>query len=352
MVGKIIAMFFKVLGFVLAFWLLTYLIISSFADIFNDYDIFNTEDTPAIVTEKFSKNSLTGKPTYFVIVDLNEVGGHNGVENKVFGWQFKQLEVGDEVKGHHIHGEHFFTTLDIVTDSFVIIFLMIFLLFILAALLFWPIGSYLEKKEAKFKSHPLNKPKQRNKVLPRHHGDKVKPRENKLLKMILPKKVYRSYSKLLTMEIILLAMLGIALLFVSSFVMNGFQKFSPIGKTVTEALIVDKDSDSEIYYYIGEVSDPYFALEVIFPDDDGEMRTVEKEVVKSVYEKYEVGESISISYIKWNLYNIFVRDFSFWGFIQTMSYVRFMFYVSIIIGLSVFVGVRVSLRKKRKEKRK
>jgi len=108
LVGKIISKSFKVICFVLVFIFLTSLIGTIIKDFFNDYDLFDTEDNLAVVTEKLSKKSLTGTPNYYVTVDLNEADSFNGIKNQVFSREFKRLEVGDSIKGHHIHGHHFF----------------------------------------------------------------------------------------------------------------------------------------------------------------------------------------------------------------------------------------------------
>lgn len=90
---------------------LSSLISSTIKDFVNDYDIFNTEDNLAVVTEKISKKSLTGTPAYYVTVDLNDADIFNGIQNRVFSSHFKRLKIGDTIKGHHIHGNHFFYNL-------------------------------------------------------------------------------------------------------------------------------------------------------------------------------------------------------------------------------------------------
>lgn len=349
MVGRVIGLFFKVVGFGLAFWLLAYLIISIFTDFLHDYNFLHTENQPAIVTEKISENSLTGKPKYFVVVNLNEDDRFNEIKNRVFAWQFKRLEVGDTVKGHYIRGEHFFTTLDIVTDSFVFLFIMILLLLFLVALILWPVIVISERREKqKWQQMSYSEKKKQKKAQHKKNKKTGQKKKNSLLKNILPKKVYHRLKDLYWGEVVLYVFLVVALLFTSSFVINGVQKLAPIGKTATKALVIDSDAESEIYYYIGEVSDPYYSLELVFPDENGEMRKVIKEVTRSVYRKHGVGDSIEISYVNWNPYNIFVRDYSLLNIWETVTYVKYLFYVSILFGLFIFIGLYYFSRKDKK----
>ncbi len=312
---RIIPKFFKTVIFLLLFWLLSYLIYTMFLDFLDDYDVFNTEDTPAIVIEKVSVNNFFGLPKYYAIVDLNNVDGYNGVKNRVFPWHFKRLDVGDSLKGHHIHGEHFFTTYDIVMDSFWFILIMLLLLFFMAALLLWPIITFSDWRQAKNKSPPLSKQQKRQKKQQKKVSDSF-------LKRILPKKMYQVLTEIvfdsfnITITLFLTALL-VSSVFATGFFVNGLHKLSPLGKTQTTAYIEDKEVEREIFSFVNsKYSDPYYTLELSFIDEKGDHYRVIKEVTRSTYVNHDLGDSIAISYWTSNPYHLFIRGFSVVGFLQ------------------------------------
>ena len=132
-------------------WVIIYASVATAEDFFSDYDVFDTIDQPAVVTEKFSKKGLVTSPSYFVRVDLNEQNATQDIGNRVSAWQFKRLEVGDSIKGHYIRGEHFFTTLDVIVDSTIhFVFFLIFLLLIIL-LICWPIFAFIDYRKKKNK---------------------------------------------------------------------------------------------------------------------------------------------------------------------------------------------------------
>jgi len=313
-------------------------------DFFNDYDLFDTEDNLAVVTEKLSKKSLTGTPNYYFTVDLNEADSFNGIKNQVFSREFKRLEVGDSIKGHHIHGHHFFTTLDIVRDSVLVFVIILLLLFFLLMLLCWPIFVFIEKRQKRNKSY---KPIKHNKrKIIRVNKNEKQP----LLNRILPKKLNRFMPDITFQGIFIFLFFGIALLLTTDFAINGVYKFSPFGKTSVEGFVVDKDSQSEINYYIGKVSDPYFALVTEFTDDNEIVHRVIKEVTKSTFEMHHIGDPIKISYENRNPYNIFVRDYSLFNILQISFYVKFIFYNFILLGFLIFFAVRINGYRKKNKK--
>ena len=344
MVGKIIGKSIKVICFALVFMFLASLIVSIIKDFINDYDLFDTEDNPAVVTEKFSKKSLTGSPNYYVTVDLNEADSFNGIENQVFSREFKRLEVGDSIKGHHIHGHHFFTTLDIVIDSVVVLIIIILLLFFLLMLLCWPFFVFIEKREEQNKTY---KPKKHNK---RKIIREKKNEKQPLLKRVLPQSVHSFIPETTFQGIFTVLFFGVVFLLTTDFVINGAYKFSPFGKTSIEGFVVDKDSHSEINYYIGKRSDPYFSLAIEFTDDDEKVYRVIKEVTMSTFEKHYIGDSIKISYENRNPYNIFVRDYSLFNMLQIGLYVKFTYYNIILLGLFIYSAVRINSYRKKKKK--
>lgn len=309
-------------------------------DFLNDYDIFHTEDNPAIVTEKFTEKSLTGTPNYYVTVDLNEDGSSNRIQNKVFSWQFKRLDVGDAIKGHFIHGEHFFTTLDIVIDSVVVLFIILLFLCLLILLLCWPIFIFIEKREKQNKSPLFLKEKKKR-------GEEIK--KHSLITNILQ----RFFPNFSIWNMFFPSLLIIAILFTSGFVINGIQKFSPIGKTTTEALVIDSDAEREIFYYFpAKYADPYYSLDLLFTDEnnDREYRVV-KEVTSSVYDKQYIGDKIKISYVTRNPYNVFVPDFSLLNILETFRYRKYTWKILVLLSVLAFFMIKFYLDKKKRNSR-
>jgi hypothetical protein len=338
LIGKVGRAFFKVLAFCLGVWLLSYLIITVFTDFINDYDIFHTEDIPAIVTEKFSEKSLTGTPNYYVTVDLNEGDSSDRIQNKVFSWQFKRLEVGDAVKGHYIHGEHFFTTLDIVIDSVVVILFLLLIFFLLILLLCWPVFIFIEEREKQNKPPLFLKEKKKR-------GDEIK--KHSLNTNILQ----RFFPNFSIWNMLFPTLLVIAILFTCGFVINGLQKLSPIGKTTTEAQVIDSNAERIIlYYFPAKYADPYYSLDLLFTDEnnDREYRVV-KEVTSSVYDKQYIGNKIKISYVTQNPYNVFVPDFSWLNILETFRYNKFTWKILVLLSVLAFFMIKFYLDKQKRK---
>lgn len=331
MVRKIFGKTFYAAIFLLSFALLTYLIGTMTKDFLHDYAVFQTEDHHAIVTEKFSKKSLIGMPTYFVTVDLNVTNSYDRVGNRVFAWQFKQLNVRDELNGHYVKGEHFLTTLDIILDSFIFLFIMLFLIVCLVVLLMWPVFKYLDKKEDVQHSKPKKKSFTR-------------------LRKITPGKWHHHLDNLSLMSILFTVFIIVCCIFASSFLVNGIHKLAPIGKTKTFAIVTDKNSESEINYYIGEVSDPYYSLTLEFDDHHGNPVKVIKEVTRSTFKKHRNGSTVDVSYVNWNPYNVFVRDYHWFNLLEIFIYVKFDFNMIILTALLIFAiaGYRKWAKKRKK----
>ena len=335
----------KVLAFSLGLWLLGSLIISISTDFINDYDLFNTEDHPVMITEKFSKKSLTGTPTYYVTVDVNEESSSPAIQNKVFSWQFKRLDVGDTIRGHYIHGEHFFTTLDIVIDSVVVLLFLLVFLFLLLLLLCWPLNTFIEKRKKGNKPSRFFKIKERKKRV-----NQEKQGKQSLVQRIIPRKFHRFFPKLSIWHVFIALLYVLAFLFTSGFVINGIQKFSPIGKTTTEALVIDAEAKSEIYYYMGKYTDPYYSLSLQFTDAQGKEFGVIKEVARSVYKRHSTGDTIKISYVTRNPYNVFVPDFSLVNLWDSIKYNKFSLKVSVLLAVLISFLIKFYFFGKKKRK--
>lgn len=346
--GKLMSSILKVLIFIAIFAFLTSLIVTVIREFIDDYDILDAEYRAAVVTEKISVNNMTGLPKYYVIVDLNENDRNELLKNRVFAWKFKRLEIGDQINGHHIHGTHFMTTLDIITDSVLIILSIIVMLFIWLGMLLTPVFIYMDKKEEKKTYTQKRKEKRKKATVKRKKGKKEDP---PFLKRVLPEKLYRYVEYVTFQGVFVSIVLGISVILAGGFMLNGLYKLSPVGKTKTTAYVVDTDAQSEIYYYIGEYSDPYFTLELVFEDKRGQEYRVIKEVTRSVYRKHDIGSPIEISYSTLNPYNVFVRDYSIRNLMEIFAYAKFMYFSFITsAGVLALCIHYFSWRKKRKEK--
>lgn len=230
-------------------------------------------------------------------------------------------------------------------DSVVVTLVLILLPFFLTMLLCWPFFAFAEKREEQNKSYRPNKHNKR-KIIRKNQNEK-----QPLLKRLLPKSLHRFIPDITFREASLFLFCATALLFTADFAINGIHKFSPFGKTSTEGLVIDKGSKSEIYYYIGRVSDPYFSLEIEFTADDEKVYTVIKEVTKSTFEKHQSGNLIKISYQNGNPYNIFVCDYALFNMLQIGLYVKFYYYSLLLLGFFIFFAIRIgSYRKRKKQK--
>lgn len=343
--GKIFDRIVKTIFFLVLFWLLSFIIIGLVMDYLEDYEVFHSKDTPAVVTKKVAVNNLTGKPKYFVIVDLNEHDTNNGIKNRVFAWQFKRLEVGDTIKGYHIREEHFFTGLDILADSVIFVFGLLIMLFFWLMLILWPISKFLESREKRRKPQSSQKQK-KSEPKKKKRRKVIKP----FLKRILSERAYQFLEDFLFDKVIFIIFFSIVLVLTSGFTMNGLQKNSPIGKTKTTADVTDHHAKSEAYYYIGEVSDPYYTLDLIFEDKQGQEYRVIKEVTQSTYQHHKNGRPIEISYVNFNPYNVFVRDYRLWNLMEITRYVKFIFFSMTLIVMAIITLLYVHFKRKKKKK--
>ncbi|AOV06727.1 hypothetical protein [Sporosarcina ureilytica] len=323
MIGKVSKGILKTLAFGVGLWITIYAIMVTVTIFLSDYDLFDTVDSPAVVTEKFSKKGLVGTPTYYVLVDLNEQNPANDIENRVFSWQFNRLEVGDTIKGHYIRGEHFITTLDVIVDSMIgFVFLLAFLI-LLISLVCWPVYAFVENRK---------KQKKLPQVIKTFYRKKNARKKRKLIKSDgLFLKVFR--------KAFLPTVMVMMLLSISGFLLNSVQKFSPIGKTKVEALVTDSDSYGREYYGSGHMTDPYYSLELLVRDEIGKEYKVIKEVTRNVYKKHAIGDTIKISYMNGNPYNVFVLNYSLYS-LEIVTYGKFALCIIILMCLLLYLVMK------------
>lgn len=333
MIGKVYKASLKTLAFGLSLWVLIYTFIVIAEEFLSDYDIFDTVDSPAVVTEKFSKKGLIGTPSYYVHVDLNEANASTDIENRLSSWQFKRLGVGDEIKGHYIRGEHFFTTLDILIDSFILFIFFIIFLLLLVLLIGWPVSAFIEKRKKQNKLPEVIKTIYRRK-------NKSKKRTAKKTDSLF-QKVFRKAFLPTTMVILLLT--------ISGFLLNSVQKFLPIGKTQTEAIVVGSDSYGRKFYGSRHMTDPYYALDLVLKDEKQNEYRVVKEVTWDIYKKHPVGDTITISYMNGNPYNVFVPNYSLLSVWEIITYGRLLLYMMILTCLVLYFMMTYKKRRNNKE---
>lgn len=305
------------------------LIFSFIKDYVNDYNIFDTEDHPAIVTEKFTTKSLTGMPKYYVTVDLNDADFLSGIQNRVFSWQFKRLEAGDSIKGYYIRGEHFYTALDVLTDSSIFLLALTIPILVLLGLLCWPIIAILDRKENK-KKKPYSHQKRNKRKVIRHHQLEEEP---SLLERILPKLLHPHLSKIKWF-----AAIFAVLMLTNHFIVNGVGKILPFGKTATEGIVIDKEFTSGIR------QNTIITLSIKFIDHSQEEIAVIRDVTKPVYDEHAIGDSINISYHDHNPYHVYIRDNHFRHHIAIIFSARFLFPMFLLVGLLIIILLKMRRR--------
>lgn len=321
--GKVI----KVICFVFFLSLFTTVIASFLKEYVHDYNIFKTEDHPAIVTEKFAKKSLTGMPKYYVAVDLNDADALGCIHNRVFSWQFKQLEVGDSIKGFYIHGNHFFTALDVVLNSFNLLLVLMLPTLIIIGLLSWLLIVYLDRKEEKRKK-PYRPKKHNKRKIIRHYEE-----EPSLLEKIFPKFLHPYIS-----PIIWFVAVSTIFIFTIGFVVNGVGKIAPFGKTASQGIVIDRE-----YTKFSSREAPIITLTIQFEDDNQEEVTVIKDVNPKIYDQHAIGDLVKISYPNYNPYHIYIRDVSFSDNIGTVFSLNNVFPLILLLGLLIVVLLKLKI---------
>lgn len=124
-----------------------------------------------------------------------------------------------------------------------------------------------------------------------------------------------------------------------TFMVNAFYKIVPIGQTKTEATITSKYSQREWLAFRTDTDhmiDPLFQFELIYTDQNGKEHRVVKEVTSYTYYKYDVNDTIPISYRNANPLDIFIRKMSLFDFLSLFKYAKFYLYIAGSIATIIF----------------
>jgi len=247
----------------------------------------SSEKAERYVIAKQSKKSLYFGPRYQVVTDQDEQASY--VSKKTFD----SLEFGDKITGYESDENGFYTKLDFIYDSFILVPLIIglgFIVMIYTIILLTRIPVI-------------------DRMLSRQRKDS------------------RSDKDWTTLLIIIVYSLC-AIVFILLLSKNLFFKVIPIGKTETEGLIVEQDYNINITSQ-GDYST--YDLTIQFLDEEGKEYQVNKAVSSSTFNDYEHRTAIDIEYRDRNPYDIFVKEGSIINYISALFGV-----VPLLYGLTVY----------------
>ncbi|PID04661.1 MULTISPECIES: hypothetical protein [unclassified Sporosarcina] len=283
----------------LLFSLLTWVMIDSYMD---EYDLRSIQSEEVTIIEKVGAKGLFTPPVYYVRIRLPN-GEEPGRLNRLSKNQMENSKIGDSLSGYMTGTATFSTARDIAIDSLyyllAIIVFGILTFFCLVALIFSiPAVDRFERKM--------------------HSKRRVKSKK----KWSVRKRAWRNAG------IIVLFFLFIS----GRFVWNLIRKLQFVGKTETEATILDQFSHTTYRRY----EDSQYELTISFKDQAGHTFEVLKDVTRHTYQQYGIGDKLPISYRNANTYDVFVPDHSIWDVAQAFTYWELYMYI-ILLAVSVFV---------------
>ncbi|WP_153723002.1 hypothetical protein [Sporosarcina cascadiensis] len=305
--------------------LLTWVLADSYME---EYDLFAAERSNAFVVEKTAEKGLFTSPAYYVWTEIQDGEGTRSL-NRVSKSQMKNIEIGEMFNGYSIGSSGFSSLRDILADSFfylTAIFLLGFLTLCCFVALIFPV---LEMGRPVKKKSPKRQVQQKQNRKRRKNGSRKRTGKR-------------------TGWGIAGAAVLVFLLISGRFVLNLIRKVLPFGKTEAEALILDKSAD--ISYRRHE--DSVYELIVSFRDQAGQNIEVVRDVTRSTYNQYDIGDMLPIAYRSTDPYDLFVRGTSFVDvFQQTFMFYELYMYVA-LLAVSAFVGwAYIQELKKRKKVR-
>ncbi|MEI3607504.1 hypothetical protein SPD48_17630 [Pseudogracilibacillus sp. SE30717A] len=297
----------EVLGF--ALFTLFFGLITSFLTIeyMDEYDILSAEKVDVPIIQKVGEKNLFTPPSYFVRVELPH-GEESEYLSRISKHQMKEVEPGDHLSGFTTNGRDFLTWRDFIIDGF--IFLGAILLFGAFTLLgVFMLLSAIPAVDRFFEE-----------------------------KTFLGRRTIGNGMKLLTIAI------SVFVYFSGRFLHNLLLKLFPFMKTSTEAKIIDSYS----YFSYRKYEDSVYEFTILFEDVNGNEIEVIKEVTRSTFNHYTLGESLPISYRTQNPYDVFVNQTTFadiFGMVVYLELFMYLFFIATII----FTGY-VLLNKRKKNK--
>lgn len=274
----------------------------------NDYHLLTAEKAEGMIVEKVAMKGLYLKPSYFARVETQ-----SGLEeNRLSRISFKQMEereIGDTIEGYITPAGDFWTIRDYLSDSIFYILGILtfgFLSFVLGITIISEIPIVDRVLEKTFLGRTSN-----------GSGWKV------FLALMVVVSTYFSY----------------LLLF------NLFHATIPVFQTKTDAVIIEKDS----YITYRKHEDSKFELTLEYHDTEGEQYTTIKEVTTPTYNKFSVGEYITINYRDNNPHDIFISHKSFGDIMLTLIYAKFfVLLICLVVVLVVIVYFFIKWWKRKK----
>lgn len=252
----------------------TVLIIIFIASISLYWTLFfqSTEKAERYVIEKQSKKGLYFSPRYEIVTDEGEHASY--VSKKTFD----KLEFGDKITGYETAEYGFYTKLDFIYDSFLLVPLIVVLGFIVMV---YTILMLMK--------------------IP-------------MIDRIFSRKEKESSSNWVSLCIIIVYSFC-AIVFILLMSNNLLHKVVPIAKTETEGHIVKRDFSENITSK-GDYST--FDFTIRFADEKGREYQVNKAVSRSTFNNYEYISSIDVSYRNRNPYDIFIKEESITNYISVL----------------------------------
>lgn len=291
----------SLIAFTLFFGIITGILIFSYLE---EYNLPAATKEQGIVTDKLSKKGLFTPPSYYVRVKLPH-GEESRYIHRVSKRQIDELDIGDEINGFTIYGT-FSTVRDFIFDS----------LFFVGAIalfgFFTILGIFVLMME-------------------------IPPIERMINQSFLGRPSKGKGYKILTVVMMIFAY------FVGRFLLNLWRKIMPIGKTKTEATIIDEKAD--ITFRIHE--DSYYAFTLHFENERGELVEVMKEVTRETYNQFSIGEKINIAYRNENPYDVFIHDKSTINMAELVFYYEFIVYAAMVVVM-LFTGYALIKMKRKK----
>lgn len=287
-----------------------------------EYDFATTQPASATIVEKQGAKGLFMPPSYYVRVQLED-GEEANYLNRVSKSQMNSLAIGDEISGYSSRPADFSTMRDIIFDSLFFLFGIL----VFGTLAFCCFVAFVLSIPA------LERMEERAATKRRIKKRKKLRRKGKTLKM------RQGWG-------IVGAVLFIFSIFIVRYLWNLLRKLLPIGKTETEALILDRTADVSYRKY----EDSIYELVIAFNDRAGHNIQVKREVTRHTYNQYGFGDKLPITYRNANPYDVFIRDVSIWDLVQSLLYVEVYVYL-VMIAVTIFVGW-VFVKERRTEKNK
>ncbi len=293
------------LVFTLFFGLITVFLV---VDYIEEYNILSAKKIEVPIVEKIGEKGLFTPPTYYARVELPN-GEVSEYLNRISKRQIQTLEEGNFLSGFSTYNGDFSTWRDFLFDSLlflgaIFLFGMFTFLGIFVLLCTIPaVDQFFEKRTFLGRSSKGNG------------------------------------MKLVTIAISVFVFFSVRFLF------NLFYKLFPAMKTSTEAKIIDTYS----HFSFRKYEDSVYEFTILFEDVHGNEIEVIKEVTRSTFNQFALGDSLPVTFRNLNSYDVFVQHTTFKDIFGMVVYLELFMYLFFIVTI-IFTGY-VLYNKKTKKKR-